>query len=234
MRIIKDNALTLVMLGLFLLFFVGQSIAGWGAENDEREEHGQSRIEWGAYLKSGDFWEATGENWESEFLQMAAFVWLSAFLVQRGSAESKKPTDEAVKENEEKPVESRKRLRHATKRETSEGEQVPWPVRKGGLVLGIYSHSLSLALVLLFVGSFVIHAIGGHAAENTELVTHGQPPIGLWEFLGSSTFWFQSLQNWQSEFLSVGVLVVLTVFLRERGSSQSKPVEAPHRSTGSS
>jgi hypothetical protein len=229
MRFIKDNALTLVMLGLFLLCFAGQSIAGWGAENEKREEHGQSRIEWSAYLKSGDFWEATGENWESEFLQMAAFVWLSAFLVQRGSAESKKPTDEAVKVNEENAEERQKQLRHAYA-----NERIPWPVRKGGLLLAIYSHSLSLALVLLFVGSFVIHAIGGHAAENTELVNHGQPPIGLWEFLGSSTFWFQSLQNWQSEFLSVGVLVVLTVFLRERGSPQSKPVEAPHRATGAS
>jgi hypothetical protein len=232
MRIIKDNALTLAMLGLFLLCFAGQSLAGWGVENEQRELHGQSRVEWTTYLKSGDFWEATGENWESEFLQMAAFVFLSACLVQRGSAESKKPTDEAVKENEQKAEERPKGLRP-----TSEGErssEVPWPVRKGGLFLAIYSHSLSLALALLFVGSFAIHAIAGHAAESTDLVNHGQPPISLWEFMGSSTFWFQSLQNWQSEFLSVGLLVVLTIFLRERGSPQSKPVEAPHRMTGPS
>jgi hypothetical protein len=153
-------------------------------------------------------------------------VFLSASLVQRGSAESKKPTDEAEKENEEKAQERQKGLRVPG--------QVPWPVRKGGLFLRLYSHSLSVALALLFVSSFVIHAIAGHAAENTELVNHGQPPIRLEEFLRSSTFWFQSLQNWQSEFLSVAVLVVLTIFLRERGSPQSKPVEAPHRMTGAS
>jgi hypothetical protein len=228
MRFIKDNALTLVMFGLFVVFFAGQSMTGWSAENEQREEHGQAPIEWSAYVKSGNFWEATGENWESEFLQMAAFVFLSAFLVQRGSAESKQPKDEAEKDNEE-AHEKQKQLRRL-----SEGEKVPWPVRKRGLFLGIYKHSLSLALALLFVGSFVMHAIGGHAAENTDLVNHGRPPIGLWEFLGSSTFWFQSLQNWQSEFLSVGVLVALTIFLRERGSPQSKPVEAPHRATGAS
>lgn len=226
MRIIKDNGLTLALLGLFLLCFAGQSIAGWGVENERREEHGQPRIEWTTYLKSGDFWEATGENWESEFLQMAAFVWLSVFLVQRGSAESKKPKDEAEKDDDE-DAKKQKQLRGS-----SEGDELPWPVRKGGVFLRIYSHSLSLVLTLLFIGSFVIHAIAGHAAENTELVNHAQAPIGLWEFLRSSTFWFQSLQNWQSEFLSVGLLVVLTVFLRERGSPQSKPVEAPNRATG--
>lgn len=219
MRIIKDNALTLVMLGLFAIFWIGQSIAGWHAENEERQQHGEATVEFGAYLKSGHFWEATAENWESEFLQMASFVVLSAVLVQRGSAESKKPKDE------EKPGEE-----HAIR----PGGEIPWPVRKGGIYLEVYSHSLSVALGLLFVASFVIHAISGHAEENARLANHGMPEIGFWAFLGSSTFWFQSLQNWQSEFLSIGVLVVLTIFLRERGSAQSKPVEAPHEMTGTS
>jgi hypothetical protein len=217
MRIIKDNALTLVMLALFAVFLAGQSLTGWRTNNHEREEHGQSPLEFGAYVKSGDFWEATAENWESEFLQMAGFVILSAFLVQRGSAESKKPKDEETREQHLRPP-----------------DRPPWPVLKGGIYLTVYNHSLSLALGLLFLGSFVIHAVGGHAAENEMLQNHGEPTIGLWEFAGSSKFWFQSLQNWQSEFLSIAVLVVLTIFLREKGSSQSKPVEAPHRMTGSS
>jgi hypothetical protein len=228
MRIIKDNALTLAMLGFFLVFFAGQSVAGWKADNEEREEHGQDRIEWSTYVASGKFWEATAENWESEFLQMAAYVFLSAYLVQRGSAESKQPKDEAEKADEDED-EDEKQLRRA-----SDGHELPWPVRKGGLFLTIYSHSLSLALALLFVGSFVMHAIAGHATKNSDLANHGRPPIGLWEFLCSSRLWFQSLQNWQSEFLSVAVLVVFTIFLRERGSPQSKPVEAPHRATGDS
>jgi hypothetical protein len=227
MRIIKDNALSLVLFTLFVIFWVGQAIAGWGAENEQRAEHGQPRVEWNEYLTSGHFWEATAENWESEFLQMAGFVVLSAFLVQRGSAESKKPDDEDNSDHvDDKTQPSSRPLR--------EDEKRPWPVRKGGFYLTIYNHSLSLVLTLMFVGAFVIHAFAGRAAESTELLSHGEPPVGLWEFLSSPTFWFQSLQNWQSEFLSIAVLVVLTIFLRERGSPQSKPVEAPHRMTGSS
>jgi hypothetical protein len=219
MRIIKDNALTLVMLALFLGFWAGQAITGWFVDNEQRQQHGQAWIDWGTYLESGHFWEATAENWESEFLQMAGFVILSALLVQRGSAESKRPDDE------EKALPTR-HLRN--------DEKTPWPVRKGGIYVVIYSHSLSVALGLLFIGAFVIHALAGCEVENSERMNHGQAPMGLWEFVMSPTFWFQSLQNWQSEFLSVAVLVVLTIFLRERGSPQSKPVEAPHRMTGTS
>jgi hypothetical protein len=221
MRFFKDNGLSLVLLALFAVCLAGQSLTGWYSENEDRRKHDQSALEFDEYLESGHFWESTAENWESEFLQMAAFVILSGFLVQRGSAESKKPDDEAPDDEE-----TEQHLR-------SKGE-APWPVRKGGAWLAVYNHSLSLTLGLLFLGSFIIHAIGGHMAENEDLVSHGEAPIGFWEFTRSSTFWFQSFQNWQSEFLSVGVLVILTIFLRERGSSQSKPVAAPHRMTGAS
>lgn len=220
MRFFKDNALSLVMLALFAVFFAGQSLAGWHVHNQELQEHGDTSMTWVAYMKSPHLWQSTAENWESEFLQMAAFVALSAFLVQRGSAESKKPDDEETDDEREQQF-------------RVQGES-PWPVRKGGIYLAIYNHSLSLALLLLFVGSFVVHIFAGHALHNQDLADHGQPPVSLGEYVGSWTLWFESLQNWQSEFLSVGVLVVLTIFLRERGSPQSKPVAAPHRMTGSS
>jgi hypothetical protein len=220
MRLIKDNALSLVLLALFVIFWAGQAVAGWYVDNEDRQEHGQPPVEWSAYLGSGHFWEATAENWESEFLQMAAFVVLSASLVQRGSSESKKPDDE----------EETEKASHRSR----DGQKPPWPVRKGGFYLRMYSHSLSFTLGLLFIGSFVIHAVAGQAVENSQLLSHAERPMSFWEFLSSSTFWFQSLQNWQSEFLSVGMLIVLTIFLRERGSPQSKPVDAPHRVTGAS
>jgi len=204
-RFLRNNALSLVMFGLFFVFFGGQSLSGWLHHNDEQAQHGRPPQTWTAYVTSGEFLEATAENWESEFLQMAAFVLLSAFLVQKGSAESKSP-DELERERR--------------------------PVHRGGLAMRLYSHSLSLTLGALFAVSFALHAVGGQLAHNEEAALHGQPPVSLWAFVTGSTFWFQSLQNWQSEFLSVAVLIVLSIFLRERGSPQSKPVEAPNSETG--
>jgi hypothetical protein len=213
-RLLKENGLTITMIGLFLVFWVGQSLTGHAHDNEERKQHGQPPITWSQYVRSGEFVEATAENWESEFFQMAAFVFLSAFLMQRGSPESKKTGEEE-------------------KDETRPTPDAPWPVKRGGVLLSLYSHSLTIALTTLFLLSFVLHARGGLMAENEMRALHGQPDQTMLDFLGGSTFWFQSLQNWQSEFLSVGVLVVLTIFLRERGSAQSKPVNAPHRQTGS-
>jgi hypothetical protein len=204
-RFLRNNALSLVMFGLFVVFWGGQSVAGWLHDNDERSQHGRPAESWRAYATSAEFLESTAENWESEFLQMAAFVVLSAFLAQKGSAESKRP-EEIAKE--------RRRERGA------------------GLATRVYSHSLSMTLGALFAVSFALHAVGGRLAYNEHAAAHGQPPVSLSQFVTGSTFWFQSLQNWQSEFLSVGVLIVLSIFLRERGSPQSKPVEAANDETG--
>jgi hypothetical protein len=211
----RDNGLTIVMFSLFLLFWGGQSIAGWLQHNEELDEHGRGHIPWSKYVTSGEFLESTGENWESEFFQMGAFVVLSSFLFQRGSAESNDP-DEGDEANPRSAASPRS----------------PAPVHRGGLALTFYSHSLSIALFALFVLSFALHAVGGHLAHNDEVALHHQPPISFWKFLGSSRFWFQSFQNWQSEFLSIAVLIVLSIFLRARGSAQSKPVEAPNAKTG--
>jgi hypothetical protein len=216
-RMLRDNALSLTMFGLFLVLLVGQSVAGYRTGNHDNQEHGQPRESYAEYLTSGAFVEATFENWESEFLQMGAYVLLTAWLIQKGSPESKNPDGE---ESDADP------------RAERDNPDAPGPVRRGGLALTLYEHSLSTALFALFLLSFVLHALGGHAEYNQQQLEHGQAAVSLWSFVTSSEFWFQSLQNWQSEFLAVAALAVLGIFLRQRGSPESKPVAAPHAQTG--
>jgi uncharacterized protein DUF6766 len=206
------------MFGLFLVFLTGQSISGHFKHNEDQRVHGQREVGYLDYLGSGHFLEAVFENWESEFFQMGAYVFFTVFLFQRGSAESKDPDKREEVDRDPR----RERWR----------DDAPWPVHRGGLALRIYEGSLSLALSLLFLASFALHGVAGLAEYNDERTTHGEPAVGLLGYFGSSRFWFESLQNWQSEFLSVGVLVVLSIFLRQRGSPESKPVAAPHRATG--
>jgi hypothetical protein len=216
-RFLRENSLSLAVFGVFLLTLVGQFASGLDTANQDRQEHGEPAIGAAGYLTSGHFTEALFENWESEFLQMGAFVLLTIKLRQRGSAESKAlEGDEAVDRD---PDPKRK--------------GAPWPVRRGGLVLRIYQHSLSLALFALFFLSFTGHVIGGASVYSEEQQVHGEPPVTAVEYLFTSRMWFQSMQNWQSEFLSIGVLVVLSIFLRERGSAESKPVDASHFETTS-
>jgi heme exporter protein D len=218
-RVLRDNGLSITMFALFLVFLVAQSIAGHRASNSDNEQHQQPRESYVQYVTSGAFVEATFENWESEFLQMGAYVVLTALLIQKGSPESKKPDGDEV---------------DADPREVPDAPGVPGPVRRGGLVLLLYEHSLSLVLFGLFVFSLVLHALGGHAELNQQQVEHGAAPVSLWSFVTGSQFWFQSMQNWQSEFLAVAALTVLGIFLRQRGSPESKPVAAPHSQTGTS
>jgi hypothetical protein len=218
-NLLRDNGLSLVMFGLFALFLFAQSVTGFSVYNDDQREHGEETISYPEYLRTGHFIEATFENWESEYLQMAAYVLFTVFLVQRGSSESKDPDkDEAVDED---PQQARDR------------PDAPWAVRHGGPVLKLYEHSLALALFLLFLISFALHAIGGAQEYSQEQLAHGGHAVSTWEFLHTSEFWFQSFQNWQSEFLAVFSLVALSIFLRQRGSPESKPVAAAHSETGS-
>jgi hypothetical protein len=216
-RRLRENALSLTMFAIFIVTWVGMSIAGWVNDNNDHQEHGQPRESYVQYIGSGSFSEATFENWESEFLQMSVYVLFTAYLVQKGSPESRKPGGEAS---------------DADPREHRDDPDAPGPVRRGGLMLKLYEHSLSSALLLLFLLAWLGHALGGHADYNQQQLEHGDQPISLCGFLTSSAFWFQSLQNWQSEFLSVGALAVLGIWLRERGSPESKPVYAPHSKTG--
>jgi hypothetical protein len=221
-RFLRDNGLSVVAFSVFTLCLVGQMLTGLVEHNDDRREHGQPTIGAADYVRSGHFVEATFENWESEFLQIAAFVVLTAMLRQKGSPESKKLVGE-----EEVDEDPRDALRSPQKR-----AKAPWPVRRGGIVLKIYEHSLSLALLLLFATSFTLHAIGGASEYNEEQLAHGGAALSTLAYIGTARFWFESFQNWQSEFLAVGALFVLTVWLRERGSPQSKPVAMRHSKTG--
>jgi len=216
-RVLRDNALSLTMFGLFLIFLMAQSFAGYRSNNSENEEHGQPPESYAEYLTSGAFVEATFENWESEFLQMGAYVLLTAFLIQKGSPESKNPDGEEA---------------DADPRAERDKPDAPGPVKRGGLALALYEYSLSIAMFGLFLFSFVLHALGGHAEYNQQQLEHGQAAVSLWSFVTSSEFWFQSMQNWQSEFLAVATLAVLGIWLRQRGSPESKPVAAPHAQTG--
>ena len=214
----QDHGLSIVLVALFVLTLAGQALAGWKDHNDTEEAHGRPPVSLPAYLGTGHFWEATGENWESEFLQMAAFVLFTTFLYQKGSAESKRPG--VLEEVDLDP------------RRFADEPDAPGPVRRGGWQLRVYEQSLGLAFLVLFALSVAIHAYGGLEAHNSELLAHGEPAIPLSVYVTSSAFWFESFQNWQSEFLSLAVMVIGTIFLRQRGSPESKPVHAGHWETG--
>lgn len=215
-RFLRDNALTLVMFSLFLASLIGQSLVGHRYYNNTQREHGAGPVSLLDYLRSGGFVEAVFENWESEFLQMAIYVLLTGILVQRGASESKDPDQP----DEDDPEAHR------------HDPNAPGPVRRGGWMLKLYEHSLSLALFGLFGVSWVLHAMGGAREECRDQRLHGQLCESTLSYMQSSRFWFESFQNWQSEFLSVGVLILLSVWLRERGSPQSKAVYESHRKTG--
>ena len=217
-RFLYENGLTLVMLALFLLFFTGQVLTGRATYNDEQRQHREPAVTVGQYLTTGAFIEATAENWESEFLQMGLFVLLTVFLHQRGSSESKR-----IEEPEEVDQDPR---------EARGGPAVPRAARRGRLALAAYEHSLSIAFLALFAISFAIHAMGGAKAYNEEQVAHGGSVVSAMGYIATSRFWFESFQNWQSEFFSVAVLVLFSIWLRERGSPQSKPVAAGMEETG--
>jgi hypothetical protein len=212
------NGLSIVLVALFALTLGGQAVTGWIEHNESKRQHGGAPTGFVAYMQTGHFWEATGENWESEFLQMSAFVLLTTFLYQKGSAESKRI--DAVEEVDLDP------------RDFSDFPDVPGPVKKGGAILRVYEHSLGLTFTLLFLISIAMHGVGGLAEYNDDQMSHGQQPVNLAVYMASSRFWFESFQNWQSEFLSLAAMVIGTIFLRQRGSAESKPVFAPHGDTG--
>jgi len=217
-RILRDNGLSIVLVLMFVLtLFVGQSWSGMRAYNADQVEHGESAVSYPTYLTTSHFGEATFENWESEFLQMGAFVVLTIWLRQRGSSESKPVGGKS--DVDEDPTKHRK------------DADAPWPVRRGGFALGVYRHSLSIAFFGLFLLSFLLHALTGAHAFNAEQAAHGEPTISMWQFMERAQFWFESFQNWQSEFLAVAAIVILTIFLRQQGSPESKPVHAPYAET---
>ncbi|MFD0941490.1 DUF6766 family protein [Pedobacter boryungensis] len=209
------NSLTIVFTTLFLITLFAQAITGWHQNNTEMQELGASALSFKTYLFSGHFISATFENFESEFLQMALYVLLTIGLRQKGSAESKKIGELEDVDREPKP-----------------GKNAPWPVKKGGWILKLYSMSLSICFAILFLFSWAMHFYGSLESHNAEQVAKHLPLDNMLSYLGQSEFWFETFQNWQSEFLSVASIVFLTIYLRQKGSPESKPVDAPHMETG--
>lgn len=205
------NGLTIVFLSFALLFLFAQAGFGQYEHNHFLRDHGRPEIGFWEYLHSGHFIQATFENWESEFLQMAIFVLFTVFLRQWGSSESKPLFGKSEVDRDPRPH-----------------PDAPGPVKKGGFALKLYTHSLSIALFLLFVVSLVAHFLGSWKDYAQEQEFTGQTRVSMAEFALQPKFWFESFQNWQSEFLSVGCIVFLSIYLREKGSSQSKPVDAAH------
>ena len=210
-----NNSLSIAFLTMAVITIVAQWYTGWHQYNIFLAEHHQNTVSIFRYLNTGHFIEATFENWESEFLQMGLFVWLTVFLRQKGSSESKvlSGKEEVDREPQNQPT-------------------APWPVRKGGFILSLYKHSLTLSLFLLFIISFILHWYGSNRDFNQAQLLEGKTTESMVTYLSNSRFWFESFQNWQSEFLSVFAIIFLSIYLRQKGSPQSKPVDAPHSETG--
>lgn len=205
------NGLSLVLVIMMLFCLLGQFFTGWSTHNRELAENGQAALSLGKYLYSGHFIQATFENWESEFLQMMLYIVLTVSLRQKGSSESKSLAGKEEVDREPKPH-----------------PDAPWPVRKGGIWLKLYKHSLSIAFALLFFASFSMHFYGSLLTYNNEQAAKKEPQAHVLEYISGSRFWFESFQNWQSEFLAVASIVILSIWLREKGSPESKPVDMPH------
>jgi hypothetical protein len=200
-----------------VLSLAGQIYTGWKEHNDFLADYNVPALSLTRYLSSGHFLQATFENWESEFFQMALFVILTIFLRQKGSSESKECDEECFDPKELIPK-----------------PDSPWSVKKGGIYLAFYKHSLSIALFLLFIFSFVLHWYGSWLDFNEKQELENKPLQAFFEYLENKKFWFESFQNWQSEFLSIFAIIFLSIYLRQIGSSQSKAVNDSHDKTGES
>jgi hypothetical protein len=219
-RFVRENSLSLFFGGLLVGALVGQALVGHDAYNEEQLSHGGEAISLGRYLTSSAFGQAVMENWQSEYLQFTLFVVATVWLLQRGSPESK-PLHKAGRESDEEQLVGE----HATAKS-------PLWARVGGIRTAIYSNSLLIVMSLLFLGAWFAQSVTGWSDYNAEQSDHDQPTVSWLEYLGRSTFWEQTFQNWQSEFLAVGSMAVFAVYLRQRGSPESKPVGAGHDDTG--
>jgi uncharacterized protein DUF6766 len=222
MRFLRENSLSLFFGGIFLLTLFGQSLAGHRAHNEEELAHGGETISYARYLVSSDFGQAMLENWQSEWLQFALFALATVWLVQKGSNESKQPGEEGLESDQKQQIGG-----YAP-------ENAPRWAKARGWRTRIYSNSLILAMTALFLASWFGQSVTAWTKYNAEQLDHDQPTVSWATYLARADFWEKTLQNWQSEFLAVGTMAVLTIYLRQRGSPESKPVGAPHEETASS
>jgi hypothetical protein len=219
-RFLRDNGLSLAFATIFLLALVAQGLVGHADFNQQQLAHHSDTISLGRYLTSSAFGSDVMENWQSEYLQFTLFTLGTIWLLQRGSPESKE-MDKSGRESERQ-----QRIgEHAHTRS-------PRWARVGGLRTAIYSNSLLLVMGTIWLGTWLAQGITGYVTYNAERLEHQESTLGFLGYLGSSEFWNRTLQNWQSEFLAVGSMAILSVYLRQRGSPESKPVGAPHETTG--
>jgi hypothetical protein len=221
-RFFRENSLSIVFGILFLASLVGQSIAGWKELNQELLAHDEATISWLRYLGSSEFGAAVLENWQSEFLQFFTFILATIWLVQKGSNESKKL--------DEIGLESDRRQRVGGWAEPDS----PRLARTRGFLHHLYANSLLIVMGLVFIASWLGQSLTAWTVYNADQVDHEESAVGWLKYLTTPDFWEKSLQNWQSEFLAVGTMAIFTVYLRQRGSPESKPVGAPHDETASS
>jgi hypothetical protein len=219
-KFIREQSLSIFFLAIFLAALVGQAVAGRALHNEEEAVHGGQPASLFEYVTSSEFGNAVMENWQSEYLQFLLLMLATVWLLQRGSPESKE-LDKAGRESAKE-----QRLGEHADRDS------PMWARVGGLRTALYSNSLLIAMAIIFAGSWFAQSVTGWTEFNGDQVDHGEATVSWWTYVGSATFWESTLENWQSEFLAVGSFAVLAVFLRQRGSPESKPVGTSHDSTG--
>jgi hypothetical protein len=217
---LRDNSLSAFFLVLFLGAVVGQAVAGHSAFNNDQVAHGEATVSLWEYVRSSAFGQAVMENWQSEYLQFMLFMLATVWFIQRGSPESKRPGEEGI--------ESARRQRIGG----WAGDDAPVAARAGGIRAAVYSNSLLIVMAIVFLGSWFAQSVTGWTDFNEQQAAHGEATISWLGYLGSAEFWEATLQNWQSEFLAVGSFVAFTIYLRQRGSPESKPVGSPHAATG--
>jgi len=219
-RFVRENGLSLVFLAFFLLAVVGQAIAGWDEFNNDAAAHSEATISLGRYLTSSSFGNALLENWQSEYLQFTLYILLTVWFLQRGSPESKE-LDKAGGESDEDQLVG----------EHARPDSPRWAAA-GGLKSRLYSNSLLIVMVAIWLLSWFGQSVTGWSEFNSDQITHHEPTVNWLGYLGTADFWESTLQNWQSEFLAVGSMAVFSIYLRQRGSPESKPVGAAHGATG--
>ena len=219
-RFLRENSMSIVFLLLFLAALCGQAIAGHADFNDVAQSHGDPTISLGRYVVSSDFGSSVMENWQSEYLQFTLFILLTVWLLQRGSPESKE-LHKAGGESD-----------RAQKVGLYAQQNSPGWAKVAGIRRTLYENSLVLVMGTFWLGTWLAQSISGVAAYNAEQLDHQQGPLSWWHYIGTASFWENTLENWQSEFLAVGSMAILAVYLRQRGSPESKPVGTPHGATG--
>jgi len=217
---LRANALSLAFGAFFLITLVGQALSGVADVNEQQVVNGLEPVSLLDYVTSSSFGVDVMENWQSEYLQFSLYIFATVWLVQRGSSESKKPGEEGPESDREQKI-----GRHA------DDDSPAW-ARTGGWRTAVFARSLGLLMGVLFLLTWAASSIAGWAAYNSEQLGDREDPVSYLGYLGAADFWNRSFQNWQSEMLAVGSMAVFSVYLRQRGSPESKPVGAPHTVTG--